>query len=389
MKEAVIVSAVRTPVGKLGGALAEFRAEKLAGMVLDECVKKSGIDPEIIDEVIFCNCVNNDVRMMSRNALLNSNLPLKIGTYDIHRGCASSLTAVWDAAMMIKSEYAKVVLCGGVESVSWGPYLMNKPKRAYNPANPTFCVDVYSPEDKYGNYGNGETADEIAKRFNISREECDQFAMSSHQKAAKAYEEHRFDSQLMPIEVHQKKKTFIFDRDETVRADINMEALSKLPVSFRKDGVCTAGNSSPLTDGASCVMVCERKLAESLGLEILAIVENFASAGCNPQIMGEGPVHAVRKLMEKTSLTMDDFDLIEMNEAFASQSLHCIKQLDLPIERLNVNGGALALGHPFACTGTILVSKIIYEMKRRNVHRGLVTFCVGGGVGAACTFTRP
>lgn len=389
MKQAVIVAAVRTPVGKLGGALSGFRAEKLAGMVLDECVARSGVDPEIIDEVIFCNCVNNDVRMMSRNAVLNSNLPIKIGTFDIHRGCASSLTAVWQATMMIKCEYAKVILCGGVESVSCGPYLMNKPTRAYNPANPTFCVDVYSPYEKYGNYGNGETADEIAKRFNISREECDRFAFESHQKAAKAYEDHRFDSQLMPIEVHQKKKDFIFNMDETVRPDINMEALAKLPTSFRKDGVCTAGNSSPLTDGASCVMVCERELAEKLGLDILAVVEDFADAGCNPQIMGEGPVHAVRKLMERTDLTMDDFDLIEMNEAFAAQSLHCINQLDLPVERLNVNGGALALGHPFACTGTILVSKIVYEMRRRNANRGLVTFCVGGGVGAACTFVKP
>lgn len=389
MKQAVIVSAVRTPVAKLGGALSEYRAEKLAGMIIDECVSRSGIDPKLIDEVIFCNNINNDVRMMSRNALLNSSLPIEIGTYDIHRGCASSLTAVWDAAMMIKADYADVVLCGGVESVSFGPYLMNKQSRAYSPVNPTFCKDVYSPEDKWGNLGNGETAEEIARLFSITREECDCFAYESHKKAAAAYADHRFDSQLMPIEVHKKHNTYVFNKDETVRSDISMESLAKLTPSFTNNGVCTAGNSSPLTDGASCVMVCERSLAERLGLHIMAVIRDFADAGCNPRIMGEGPVHAVKKLLNKTKMSLDDMDLIELNEAFASQSIHCIRQLAIDPEKLNVNGGAIALGHPFASTGTILVTKILYELERRQAHRGLVTFCVGGGLGAACIFERP
>ena len=389
MKQAVIVSAVRTPVGKLGGALAGFRPERLGGMIMDECVARSGMDPELIDEVIFCNNVNSDVRQMSRNALLCSNLPIQIPTFDIHRGCASSLTAVWTAALMIKADFAKVILCGGVESSTLWPYLLNKQARPYSPVAPTFCKDVYSPEEKYGNLGNGETAEEIARRYHITREECDQFALESHRKAAAACRAGRFKEQLLPIQVKTKKGSFLFEQDETVRMELTMEDLAKLKPSFIKDGVCTAGNSSPLTDGASCVMVCERELAERLGLDIMAVVADFADVGCDPTVMGEGPIHAVRKLMAQTGLTLDDMDLIEMNEAFASQSIRCMRELHMDPEKLNVNGGAIALGHPFACTGTILVTKILYEMRRRNANRGLVTFCVGGGLGVACTFEKP
>lgn len=389
MKEAVIVSAVRLPVGRVGGALAKFRPEKMGGMVIKEALKRGNVDPNMVDEVIFCSCDNEDLKIAARVIALEAGLPVSVPAYQIQRGCASSLTAVWDAAMMVQTGFHECIVCGGAESTTFAPYLMNKPTRAYSQAPMPWCTPIFSPKE-YGNLPNGPTADNIAHRFNITREDCDAFAVDSHRKGAIAYQNHYFDSQILPVEVPLKGgKTMIFDRDEPLREDCSMESLAKLKPSFGPDGVCTAGNSSPLVDGASCVIVMEREKAESLGLKIMAVVENFADAGCEPAIMGEGPVHACRKLFEKTGLTWDDIDLIEMNEAFASQSVHCIRQLDMPVDKLNVNGGAIALGHPFAATGTILVTKILYEMERRQANRGLVTFCVGGGLGAAMLFKRP
>ena len=389
MKEAVIVSAVRLPVGRVGGALASFRPEKLGGMVVKEALQRANITGDMVDEVIYCSCDNNDLKVASRVVALEAGLPISVPTYQIQRGCASSLTAVWDAAMMIQTGYAECVVCGGCESTTFAPYEMNKPTRAYSQAPMPWCTPIFSPKE-YGNYPNGPTADNIAKRFGITREDCDAFALESHRKGSIAYQNHIFDAQMLPVEVPLKGgKTMLFNRDEPLRDDCSMESLAKLRPSFAPDGVCTAGNSSPLVDGASCVIVMEREKAEALGMHIFAVVENFADAGCEPAIMGEGPVHACRKLFKKTGFTWDDIDLIEMNEAFASQSVHCIRSLDMPTEKLNVNGGAIALGHPFAATGTILVTKILYEMERRDVERGLVTFCVGGGLGVACLFKRP
>lgn len=390
MKEAAIVSAVRLPVARVGGALKDFRPEKLGGMVIKEAIRRINLDVNEIDEVIFCDCDNEDLKIAGRVIALEAGLPYSIPAYQIQRGCASSLTAVWDATMMIQTGFAACVVCGGAESTTMAPYLMNKPRRAYSQAPMSWCTPVFSPKDPYGNLPNGPTADNIAKRFGITREDCDAFAVDSHRKGALGYQNHVFDSQILPVEIPLKGgKTMVFDRDEPLRDDCNMESLAKLRPSFGPDGVSTAGNSSPLVDGASCVIVMEREKAEKLGLKIMAIVENFADAGCEPEIMGEGPVHACRKLFKKTGLTWDDIDLIEMNEAFAAQSVHCIRQLDMPVEKLNVNGGAIALGHPFAATGTILVTKIVYELERQNLRRGLVTFCVGGGLGVACLFKRP
>ena len=291
--------------------------------------------------------------------------------------------------MMIKAGFADTIVAGGVESTSLAPYLMERPKKAYDMAPMEWSIPMFSPPS-FGNLTNGLTAEEIAKRFNITREECDEFSVESHRKGAIAYENRCFESQLMPVEVPLKGgNTLLFNRDEPLRDDCSMNMLSKLKPSFAKGGVCTAGNSSPLTDGASCAIVMERGKAESLGLDILAVFKDFADAGCEPQIMGEGPVHAVRKLLKKTDLTLDDIDLIELNEAFASQSIHCVRELGLDSEKLNVNGGAIALGHPFASTGTILVTKMVYEMRRRKAKRGIVTFCIGGGMGVAALFEKP
>ena len=390
MKEAAIVAAVRLAVGKAGGALAAFRPEKLGGMIVQEAVRRAGIDPEIIDEVIYCCCDNEDIKIAARVVALEAGLPITVPAYQIQRGCASSLTALWDGAMMIQTGYADTIICGGCESTTMAPYLMNKPTRAYSVAPMPWAEPIFSPREPFGNLPNGPTAEEIARRFGITREECDAFSVESHRKGALAYKNGCFSQQIYPVDIPQKGgKTLVFDRDEPLRDDCTAEALAKLKPSFAKDGVCTAGNSSPLSDGASCVILMERGKAEALGLDILAVLTGFADAGCEPMIMGEGPIHATRKLLSKTGLKLDDFDLIEMNEAFAAQSIRCARELDIDPERLNVNGGAIALGHPFAATGTILVTKLVYEMRRRNAKRGLVTFCVGGGLGVSAMFEKP
>lgn len=390
MREAAIISAVRLPVGRMGGALAGFRPEKLGGIIVKEAVKRAGIRPEDIDEVIFCSCDNVDVKIAARVVMLEADLPVEIPAYQIQRGCASSLTALWDGVMMIQTGFADTIVAGGVESTSLAPYLMERPTRAYGMAPMPWSEPIFSPKEKYGNLTNGQTADEIARRFSITREECDKFAQESHRKGVAAYDNGYFESQILPIEVPVKGgKKIIFNRDEPLRTDNLTEGLAKLKPSFDRDGVCTAGNSSPLTDGASCVIIMERGKAEAMGLDILAIFKNFADAGCDPRIMGEGPVHATRKLLKKTGQTLDDIDLIELNEAFAAQSIRCVRELDIDPSKLNVNGGAIALGHPFASTGTILVTKMVYEMRRRNAQRGLVTFCIGGGLGVAALFELP
>jgi len=390
MREAVIVSAVRLPVGRVGGALAGFRPEKLGAMVMKEAIKRAGIDANEIEEVIFASCENDDLKIAARVIMLEAGLPIHIPAYQIQRGCASSLTSLWDGVMMIQTGFADTILAGGVESTSFAPYLMNKPTRAYSTMPMSWAEPIFSPKESYGNLNLGETAEEIGRRFNITREDVDAFSVESHRKGSEAYKNGYFDSQILPVEIPGKGgQVNIFNRDEPLRDDCTMESLSKLRPAFSKDGVCTAGNSSPLTDGASCAIVMERGKAEALGLDILAVFKNFADAGCEPQIMGEGPVHAVRKLLKKTGLTLDDIDLIELNEAFATQSVHCVRELGIDPAKLNVNGGAIALGHPFAATGTILVTKMVYEMRRRNAKRGIVTFCIGGGLGVAALFERP
>lgn len=389
MKEAAVVSAVRLPVGRVGGALSGIRPEKLGGLILKEAVSRAGISADALDEVIFCSCDNEDLKIAGRVIMLEAGLPQTIPAYQVQRGCASSLTALWDGAMMIQTGFADTVAAGGAESTSFAPYLMNKPTRAYSPVPMSWAEPVFSPKEPYGNLPNGPTAEEIARRFGISRERCDAFSAESHRKAARAYEQGCFDSQILPVELSEKGKTRLFKQDEPLRPDCTPEMLAKLRPAFEPDGVCTAGNSSPLTDGASCVILMERGKAERMGLDILAVFTGFADAGCEPRVMGEGPIHATQKLLKKTGLTLDDFDLIEMNEAFAAQSIRCADALNIDAARLNVNGGAIALGHPFAATGTILVTKLVHEMRRRDAKRGLVTFCVGGGLGVSALFEKP
>ncbi len=388
MNEAVIVSAVRLPVGRVGGALSAIRPERLGGMVIREALKRGNVPDDMVDEVVFCSCDNEDLKVSGRVISLAAGLPIDVPAYQIQRGCSSSLTAVWDAVMMIRCGFKKCVVCGGAESTSFAPYLMNKPTRAYSQAPMSWAQPVFSPEE-YGNLSNGQTADEIARVYNISREDCDRYSVWSHRKASNAYKNHWFDSQLLPVEVKTKTGTRIFDRDEPLRDDCKLEDLARLKPSFAKDGTCTAGNSSPLSDGASCVIVMDKEYAIENGMNIMATVTDFADVGVNPRMMGEGPIYACKKLLAQNNYTWDDIDLIEMNEAFAPQCIRCIQGADMPIDKVNVNGGVIALGHPFAATGTILLTRLIYELQRRGEHRGIVTFCVGGGLGVALMAETP
>jgi len=387
MREAVIVSAVRTPVGKFRGSFASIPAHELGAKVVEEAVKRAKINPEEIDEVIFGNLMNNEINNMGRMVGLTAGLPINVPGITLDRQCASGLNAIAYASMFIQGGFADIIVAGGVESDSTRTYLMERPTAAYQLAPPKWAVTHVAPTEM--NIPMGMTAENVAEKYNLTREECDEFAVCSHQKAAKAWKLGYFDEQVLSIEVSLRKgKTMVVSQDETVREETTIEGLAKLPLVFKKDGIVTAGNSSPLCDGASAVVVMEREKAESLGLEILAKFVGYAAVGVDPLIMGTGPIEATKKLFKQTGLTMDDIDLIEMNEAFAAQSLACIKELNMPLEKLNVNGGALALGHPMAATGSILVTKLCYELKRRNLKRGLISFCVGGGQGVAAIIER-
>jgi len=389
MREAVIVSAVRTPVGKFRGSLASVPAHELGALVVKEAVKRANINADEIDEVIFGNLMNHEINNMGRMVGLSAGLPISVPGITLDRQCASGLNAIAYASMFIQGGFAETIVAGGVESDSTRTYTMEKPTAAYQFAPPKWAVVHVAPTEM--NLSMGMTAENVGAKYNLTREECDEFAVRSHQKAAKAWELGYFDEQIIPVEVPQRTgKNMVVSKDETIRPDTSMEGLAKVPLAFKKpgEGIVTAGNSSPLCDGASAVVVMERKKAESLGLEILAKFVGYAAVGVDPLIMGTGPIAATKKLFKQTGLTMDDIDLIEMNEAFATQSLACIKELNMPLEKLNVNGGALALGHPMGATGSILVTKLCYELKRRNLKRGLISFCVGGGQGVAAIIER-
>jgi acetyl-CoA acetyltransferase family protein len=318
---------------------------------------------------------------------LEAGLPVTVPGIQVDRQCAAGLNAIAYASILVEAGYGDVFVAGGVESDSTRCYIMEKPSQAYQGAPPKWAVTHVAPGDL--NVPMGITAENIAERFNLSRTECDEFAVRSHQLASKAWDLGYFDEQVLPIEAPVGKgKTVLITRDETVRPETSMEALAKLKPSFKPDGIVTAGNSSPLCDGAGAVVIMEKEKAKSLGLEILAKFKGYAAAGVDPHYMGTGPIAATKKLFGKIGMTMKDIDLIEMNEAFASQSLACARELNMDFEKLNVNGGAIALGHPMGGTGAILIAKMVYELKRRDLHTGLLSFCVGGGQGVSVVIER-
>ena len=386
-REAVIVSAVRTPVGRCRGALAAVGAPELGALVIAEAVRRAGLQGEEVEEVIFGNLGNNDSANLARVGTLQAGLPFTVPAITIDRQCSSGLNAIAIGALMIEAGEADIVVAGGTESDSNRPHLMEKARVAYQVAPPQWLVRRTAPGALHVSMGT--TAENLGRKYHITREECDAFALESHRKAAAAQAAGRFDAQMIPVTVPGKRgKTTVVDRDECVRPESTMETLGRLPTAFEPDGVCTAGNSSPMSDGAGAVVLMDRETAEKKGLEPLAVFRGFAVTGCEPSIMGIGPVEAIRKVLRKTGLTLEEMDLIELNEAFATQSIACIRELGLDMDKVNVNGGALALGHPLAGTGAILTAKLLYELKRRRARYGLVAFCMAGGQGGAAVFER-
>ena len=386
-RNAFVVCTQRTPAGKIRGALATVKAGDLTAMAIKKCVEKSGVDPAEIDEVIVGNLFNYDYGDIARYALREAGLPDRVPGITIDRQCSSGVNAVAYAALLISAGYADIVLAGGVESYSQRPLMVANPETAFPGAlTPLTKISVFlRPGEEF--YTTMQTAEFLAQKYNLTREECDEFAYNSHVKAAAAWNDHRFDEQVFPVSVPQKKgDPIVFAVDECVRFEPSLEAMAKLKPVL--GGVITAGNASPMNDGAAMVLVMSEAAMNRYHLEPLARVGAFAAEGVDPRYMGIGPVAATRKLLRQTGLSIDDFDLIELNEAFAAQSIPCVRELGLPAEKLKVNGGAIAIGHPNAASGGILTGRLVHEMKRRNAKRGLVTFCCGGGQGFSCIFER-
>lgn len=382
MREAVIVSAVRTPVGKMGGGLASFQPYELGGMVVAEAIRRAKIAPEEVDDVMLGNVTNKELSNAARVIALQAGLPVTVPAITLDRQCGSALNALANAAILIQAGVHDVVVAGGVEMDSRRPWIMSRVDKAFQMMPPAFIPPIFAPP-AFGDVHVLTTAENVAERYHLTREACDAFALTSQEKAARAWDGGKFDEEILPVTVRSKKGDTVVSRDETVRPT-TMEALAKLRVATRRPGgVVTAGNSSPNCDGASAMVVMEKNKAQELGCDILGTFRGYASVGVDPAYMGLGPAFAIPKLLQKTGVSMEDIDLFEINEAFASQSLACIQELKLDTAKLNVNGGAIALGHPMGATGGILTAKMVYELRRRNARYGVISFCCGGGQGVA------
>ncbi len=398
MHEAVIIDAVRTPIGNFRGGLASTRPDDLAAIVLKAIIKRTGIDPGVIEEV-YLGCANQageDNRNVARMATLLADFPVEVAAVTFNRLCASGLNAVNMAYRAIKVGEGDMFIAGGVESMSRGPYSVPKAEMGYPWGNLTMWDTAFGwryphpkMEAEYGTEAMGETAENIRDQIPISREEQDAFALRSHQRAIAAIDDGRFAQEIIPVSIQQRKgDPIIVDTDERPRRDTSMEALGRLRPAFRKDGTVTAGNASGLNDGAAAVLITSSEKANALGLKPMARVVASAAAGVPPRTMGLGPVPATKKALERAGLTLSDIGLIELNEAFAVQSLAVMQELGMDPEIVNVNGGAIALGHPLGCSGARILTTLLHEMKRRapNERRpyyGLATLCVGVGQGEA------
>jgi acetyl-CoA acyltransferase len=394
MPEALIIDAVRTPMGSYRGGLSRLRPDDLAATVLRAGVERSGIDPARVGDVFMgaANQAGEDNRDVARMAALLAGLPVEVPGVTVNRLCASGLEATNQAARSIMLGEGDLYLAGGVESMSRAPWVMPKPETGLPRGEPavydtTLGWRMINPRmaERYSTEAMGETAENVAERYSISREDQDAFALRSHQRAVVARAEGRLADQIVPVDVPAKRgePASAVSGDEGPREDTSLEKLASLKPIFRKGGSVTAGNSSTLNDGAACLVLASESIAEELGAEPLARVVAFGVAGVDPAYMGVGPVPAVRRALDAAGLDLDQIDLIELNEAFASQVLACERELGLDSERLNVNGGAIALGHPLGCSGARLACDLVWEMRRRGAKRGIATLCVGVGQGLA------
>jgi acetyl-CoA C-acetyltransferase len=394
MDEIVIVSGVRTPVGKFQGALSDLSATQLGAVAVREAVHRAGLDPGLVDECILGNVVSAGLgQNPARQAALHGGLMPSVGAMTINKVCGSGLKAVALAAQAIQTGNSEIVVAGGMESMTNAPYLLPQARSGFRIGN-SVAVDSMVNDglwDAFNNYHMGQTAENVAEKYKITREEQDEYAVQSHRKAAEAWRECRFKSQVVPVEIPAKKKgqaPTLFERDESIREDASIEALRALKPAFKKDGTVTAGNAPGVNDAAAALVVMSAAKAKSLGLEPLVRIRAQATSGVDPQWVMMAPVTGVQKVLAKAGWTADSVDLFELNEAFAVQAIAVTRELGIPFEKVNVNGGAVAIGHPIGASGARVLVTLIYEMIRRDVHRGVAALCLGGGNSVAMAVER-
>jgi acetyl-CoA C-acetyltransferase len=393
LKSVVVTSAVRTAIGKIGGTLKDVLPEELTRVVIEAAISKSGLEKSMVDEVIIGQTKQTtDAPNIARVAALKAGIPEEVPAYTVHRQCSSGMQAIINAVWQIQAGYADIIVAGGVESMSTAPYYLRRARFGYGSGNGelldpnTESQPKSQPEDVYGRFNMGLTAENLAEIYKITREQQDEFAFLSQKKAIEAIDSGKFKDEIVPVEVKQKKETIVFREDEHPRRDTSLEKLARLKPVFKENGTVTAGNSSGRNDGAAAVVIMSEEKAEKLGIRPMAKFISAGIAGVNPRIMGIGPVPATKKALERAKLGLENMGLIELNEAFAAQSLAVIKELGLDKDVVNVNGGAIALGHPLGCSGTRITVTLIHEMIKRKVKYGLAAICVAGGLGVSTIY---
>jgi acetyl-CoA C-acetyltransferase len=391
MMDIVIASAARTAVGKFGGALKDVPASELGAIVIKEALERAKVKPELVDEVIMGNVIQAGLgQNVARQALVKAGLPHEIPGFTLNMVCGSGLRAVSLAAQMIKAGDADIIVAGGMENMSAAPYVMPAARWGQRMGDgkivDTMVHDALT--DAFEGYHMGVTAENIAEKWSLTRELQDEFSAASQLKAEAAIKAGKFKDEIVPVVIKSRKGDLIFDTDEFPRLGTTAESLGRLKPAFKKDGTVTAGNASGINDGAAAVVVMSAEKAQELGIKPLAKIVSYGSKGLEPAIMGYGPFHATKKAMEAAGLAIEDIDLIEANEAFAAQSLAVAKDLDFDISKVNVNGGAIAIGHPVGASGARILTTLLYEMEKRDARRGLATLCIGGGMGTALIVER-
>ena len=391
-KKVVLAGACRTAIGKMGGALSNTPAAELGSIVIKEALNRAGVKPEQVDEVLMgCVIQAAQGQNVARQASIKAGLPIEVPAVTLNVVCGSGLNCVNQAAAMIKAGQADIVVAGGMENMSMAPYAMTKARFGYRMNNATIVDTMVNDAltDAFNHYHMMITAENICDRWNLTREELDEFSANSQQKAEKAMAEHKFDDEIVPVPVKVKKQIVEFKVDEGPRPGTTVETLAKLRCcSGKEGGMVTAGNASGINDGAAAIVVMSEEKAKELGVTPMATWVQGALAGVEPEIMGIGPVAATRKVMERTGLTVDDMDLIEANEAFAAQSVAVAKELGFDMRKVNVNGGAVALGHPVGASGCRILVTLLHELQKRDAKKGLATLCIGGGMGFATIVER-
>jgi len=392
IKEAVIISAVRTPVGKFLGALKSFKATELGAIAVREAVKRAGVKPEDVDEVIMGCVIQAGLgQNPARQAALKGGLPNTVSAVTVNKVCGSGLKAVMMAAQGVQLGDTEIVVAGGMESMSNAPYLLPKAREGYRLGHGTIIDSVIQDGlwCAFDDQHMGCTGEVVSERYNVPRAEQDEYALNSHRKAAAAITSGRFRDEIVPVEIPQKRGApTVFDTDEPVREDSSIEALAKLKPAFKSEGTVTAGNAPGMNDGASAVVVTSTDRAKALGVEPLGRIVAQTTSGTEPKLVMMAPVEAIKKLLKKTGWSLNDVDLIELNEAFAVQAVAITRELDLDPEKVNVNGGAVALGHAIGQSGSRILTTMLYELKRRDAHRGIAALCLGGGNAVALAVER-